>query len=64
MPETTLKRRPDMDKPNSLAWEMPNGGILWSNNPPMETCPKCGVQAAAFICSTPGCPVNGGAAYG
>jgi len=30
----------------------------------IETCPKCGAQGAAFICSTPGCPVNGGAAYG
>ncbi len=35
-PQTTLKRRPDMDKPNALAWEMPNGGVLWSNNPPIE----------------------------
>ena len=30
---------------------------------PLTTCPKCGATAAAFICSTPGCPVNGGAAY-
>ncbi len=30
----SLQRRPDMDKPNRLAWEMPNGGILWSNDPP------------------------------
>lgn len=27
-------------------------------------CSKCGAKAAAFVCSTPGCPVNGGAAYG
>jgi hypothetical protein len=30
----------------------------------IETCPKCGAQGFAFICSEPGCPVNGGAAYG
>ncbi len=30
----------------------------------ITTCPKCGVSAMAFICDTPGCPVNGGAAYG
>jgi hypothetical protein len=29
----------------------------------IETCPKCGAQGAAFICDTPGCPVNGGAAW-
>lgn len=28
------------------------------------TCSKCGLTAAAFICDTSGCPVNGGAAYG
>jgi hypothetical protein len=27
-------------------------------------CPNCGTEAAVFICSTPGCPVNGGAAHG
>jgi hypothetical protein len=30
----------------------------------MTICPKCGLQGLAFICSTPGCPVNGGADYG
>lgn len=30
---------------------------------PVSTCPKCGAKGAAFICSTRGCPVNGGAAY-
>jgi hypothetical protein len=32
--------------------------------PAVETCPKCGARGIAFICSTPGCPVNGGADYG
>lgn len=30
----------------------------------LQTCPKCGMRAAAFICNRRGCPVNGGAAYG
>jgi hypothetical protein len=30
----------------------------------IETCPKCGAEGVAFICSEPGCPVNGGADYG
>lgn len=29
---------------------------------PIVTCKKCGATGAVFICSTPGCPVNGGAA--
>lgn len=29
----------------------------------LTKCAKCGAEAAIFICSTPGCPVNGGAAY-
>jgi hypothetical protein len=32
--------------------------------PIILSCPKCGLKGAAFICSTPGCPVNGGAAWG
>lgn len=38
------------------------------SDPPAQveivTCPKCGAQGMAFICDTPGCPVNGGAAHG
>lgn len=30
----------------------------------LTTYSKCGMTAAAFICDTQGCPVNGGAAYG
>lgn len=30
----------------------------------LTTCSKCGAKAVAFNCSTPGCPVNGGAFYG
>lgn len=31
--------------------------------PVEQRCPKCGAKGHAFICSRPGCPVNGGAAY-
>lgn len=31
---------------------------------PVVMCPKCGMQAVAFVCSERGCPVNGGAFYG
>jgi hypothetical protein len=31
---------------------------------PVIECPKCGAKGAVFICDTPGCPVNGGAAHG
>jgi hypothetical protein len=41
----------------------PNSNVPNVPMPPEVTCAKCGVKAAAFICSTPGCPVNGGAAH-
>lgn len=32
--------------------------------PPLTTCPRCDEQSAIFICSTKGCPMNGGEVYG
>lgn len=31
---------------------------------PIRVCARCGLRAAVAICSTPGCTLNGGAAYG
>ena len=31
---------------------------------PIRRCSKCGANGVAFVCSVPGCPVNGGAAHG
>jgi hypothetical protein len=56
---------PAAEQPAARASERGEGrgastGLL---QPPDITCPKCGARGAAFICSTPGCPVNGGAAH-
>lgn len=45
---------------NTIYWIEPDG----TKHLPLLTCPKCGLRGAAFNCSTPGCPVNGGAFYG
>lgn len=43
---------PDLSLPEG--WTRNADGSL---TPPIITCPKCGMQAAVFVCNTSGCPM-------
>lgn len=62
----------DQTTPPGDGWEAirnADGEVLgWAKDgefrPVARRCSMCGSKAVLFICNRPGCPVNGGAAYG